>query len=139
MHCHVIAEDHPSMMALLGFMPRLANTTKFEHAIFENTYDAILSTWNFTTSFGWDFPMLATAAHKLGRYDDVLRFLLYPDFGFDDVGMPAGGSRVPTPYLPSSGSLLMAVGLMVRDWNEQGAVLHPPEDWGVQYEGFPLG
>lgn len=103
------------MAALLGFMPWVANATHFEVDTFENTMQAIDKTWNFTASYGWDFPMLATAAHRLGRISQAFDFLLHPAFDFDDVGMPIGGTQVPTPYMPSSGSLLMAVAVMAAD------------------------
>ena len=43
--------------------------------------------------------------------------LLHPLFDFDDVGMPTGGTRVPRPYFPGSGSLLYAVGAIAGGWS----------------------
>jgi hypothetical protein len=128
------------MMALLGFMPWMANSTDFDRDTFANTYEAIQKTWNYTTSFGWDFPMLAVAAQKLRKTDEAFKFLLHSNFEFDDVGMPVGGSRVPTPYFPSSGSLLMTVASMVEGWmndDEDGVQRQLPDGWDVRFEGFP--
>lgn len=128
------------MMALLGFMPWISNATVFNINTFENTYEAIQATWNFTASYGWDFPMLAAAAYRLGKPDDAFAFLLDPDFEFDDVGMPVGGSQVPTPYMPGSGSLLMTVANMVHGWiDDAGSDDGPrlPDGWEIQYDGFP--
>ncbi|EEY21049.1 conserved hypothetical protein [Verticillium alfalfae VaMs.102] len=63
---------------------------------------------------------------------------LHPTFRFDDAGYPVGGTRVPTPYFPSAGSLLMAVAMMAGGWDgSEGA--HFPEAWTVAVEGFVPG
>lgn len=128
------------MSALLGFMPWIAPSTHFDTETFDNTYNAILNTWNLTQSYGWDFPMLAMAASRLGRKQEAIDLLLHPSYGFDDVGMPVGGERVPTPYLPQSGGLLMAAAVMAGVWGvdsvDQGEGSWPA-GWDVQVEGFP--
>ncbi len=47
----------------------------------------------------------------------LLNGLLHPVFEFDDVGMPSGGARVPTPYFPGAGSLLLAIAGMAAGWD----------------------
>jgi hypothetical protein len=51
------------------------------------------------------------------------------------VGMPIGGPRVPMPYFPGSGSLLMAVACLAGGWDDKdgGQFL---EGWRVEAEGF---
>lgn len=56
--------------------------------------------------------MLAMAAARLGDFERAVDFLLNPNFEFDDVAMPLGGSRVPPPYLTGSALLLMAVAMI---------------------------
>ena len=80
--------------------------------------------------------------------ESSIELLLHPDFQFDDVGMPIGGVRVPTPYFPASGGLLTAVGVMVAGWKEDGdgdadgvveeggGMPRWPEGWKVEAEGF---
>ncbi|KIJ37743.1 hypothetical protein M422DRAFT_177695, partial [Sphaerobolus stellatus SS14] len=66
-------------------------------------------------------------------------WLLHDLFQFDDVGMPVGGSRVPTPYFPAGGSLLYAVGMMAEGWDGSGeGVAAPgfPKGWVVRVEGI---
>lgn len=48
--------------------------------------------------------MLAMSAARIGDPTQAIDFLLHPLFQFDDVGMPIGGVRVPTPYFPGSGN-----------------------------------
>jgi len=124
--------DHPSMAMIYGF---ISPPPDFNLTIMNNTMNKIYQTWNYTDSFGWDFPMLAMTAAKLGDYDRAVDFLLNPNFQFDDVGMQIGGARVPTPYFPGSTSLLMAVAMMAAGWKEDPGVKFP-QDWKVQVESF---
>ena len=77
--------------------------------------------------FSWDSGILALAAarHSTVVSNTTTRdtlasvampSLLHPLFDFDDVGMPTGGTRVPRPYFPGSGSLLYAVGAIAGGW-----------------------
>ncbi|ETI23379.1 hypothetical protein G647_05180 [Cladophialophora carrionii CBS 160.54] len=127
-----LTSDHPSMAMINGF---IRPPPDFNLTIFNNTMNRIYQTWKWTESFGWDFPMVAMAAARLGDFDRAVDFLLQPNFPFDDVGMPIGGTRVPTPYFPGSTSLLMAVAMMAGGWKDAPG-LKFPADWDVQAEGF---
>ena len=82
--------------------------------------------------------MLAMSAARLGDVEKALDWLLHPLFKFDDVGMPIGGVRVPTPYFPGAGSLLYAIAMMAAGWDgSQGAAPgFPTEGWEVRTEGL---
>lgn len=82
--------------------------------------------------------MLAMSAARLGEPEEAIEWLLHPLLQFDDVGMPIGGVRVPTPYFPASGALLLALGMMSAGWeNSTGpAPGFPTEGWTVQIEGL---
>jgi hypothetical protein len=84
--------------------------------------------------------MLAMSAARLGMPDEAIDWLLHPLFQFDDVGMPIGGVRVPTPYFPGSGSLLYAVGMMAAGWDDQNLPKQQapgfPNNWTVKVEGI---
>jgi len=127
-----LTSDHQTMAMIYGF---ISPPPDFNLTIFNNTMNRISQTWNFTESFGWDFPMLAMAAVRLRDYDRAVDFLLHPAFQFDDVGMPIGGARVPSPYFPGSTSLLMAVALMSGGWRDTPGIKFPGE-WEVHAEGF---
>ncbi|KAJ3903009.1 hypothetical protein F5879DRAFT_1010639 [Lentinula edodes] len=113
--------DHPSLVGL--------------HGIAKVTMEEVWARWNFSNCWGWDFPMLAIKA---------IEWLLHPLFQFDDVGMPIGGVRVPTPYFPGSNTLLCATAMMAQGWNgsdekerEGGkAPGFPRAGWNVSVEGL---
>jgi hypothetical protein len=78
------------------------------------------------------------SAARLGETEQAVDFLLHPDFQFDDVGMPVGGVRVPTPYFTGTGALLLATAMMAEGWD--GSVGHAPgfpaSGWNVTAEGL---
>ncbi len=81
--------------------------------------------------------MLAMNAAKLNNTDQAVDWLLDPLFAFDDIGMPIGGVRVPTPYFPGSGALLYAVALMAQGWDgSTGSAPGFPSNWNVRAEGL---
>lgn len=84
--------------------------------------------------------MLAMSAARNGFHSEAIDFLLHPEFQFDDIGMPIGGTRVPTPYFPGSGSLLYAVAMMAKGWdgNREGHIApgFPANGWRVRVEGL---
>jgi hypothetical protein len=124
--------DHPAMIGIHGLLPPTpdVNTT-----IVSNTATKISEIWDFANLFGWDFPMLAMNAARLGRRDQAIKYLLDANFAFDDVGMPIGGPRVPTPYFPGSSSLLLAMACLAGGWDGDGGS-HFPKGWRVESEGF---
>lgn len=125
-------EDHPSLLGLNGWLPP---DSRLNHTIFNATVSKVYETWNFTRSYGWDFPLLALTAARMGDAEKAIEWLLHSDFAFDEVGMPVGGVRVPTPYFPAAGGLLLAVGMMVGGWDGREGMVFP-EAWGVEVEGF---
>ncbi|KUJ23340.1 uncharacterized protein LY89DRAFT_606147 [Mollisia scopiformis] len=128
--------DHPAMTGIYGLLPPLS-IPSFNLTIMSNTASKIASIWDFSQLFGWDFPMLAMNAAKLGEPDKAVGYLLDPNFVFDGVGMPVGGPRVATPYMPGSGSLLLAVAMMAGGWDGMSeGVSAWPEGWVVRSEGF---
>ncbi|KAF2105958.1 Six-hairpin glycosidase-like protein [Lophiotrema nucula] len=126
------AEDHPGLLGLYGWLPpdsRLNLTT------FNATVDKVYQSWNFTYSYGWDFPLLALTAARMGDPEQAVDWLLDPNNAFDEVGMPVGGARVATPYFPAAAGLLLAVGMMAGGWDGlEGPIF--PEAWDVEVEGF---
>ncbi|KAF1843713.1 uncharacterized protein K460DRAFT_287797 [Cucurbitaria berberidis CBS 394.84] len=128
-------EDHPGLLGIYGWLPpdpRLNMTT------FNNTIAKIHQTWNFPFSYGWDFPLLAITEARRGDAERAVQQLLDVNNAFDEVGMPVGGTRVPTPYFPSAAGLLLAVAMMAGGWDGfVGPVW--PAGWEVESEGFVRG
>jgi hypothetical protein len=147
--------DHPSFVAALGYLPG----KDVDRAAMARTLDAVLARWDLRQTWGWDWPMLAMTATRLGRPDLAVDFLLtdQKNFQFGISGMTprvhvvaddaphAAGIGVDGPgyrraaetYFPSNGSLLLAVALMVAGEGEgQPAPGFPRDGWVVRSEGI---
>ncbi|WQF81425.1 Putative six-hairpin glycosidase superfamily [Colletotrichum destructivum] len=131
-------QDHPAMAGIFGLLPPPASGPPLNRTVLENTAARIWELWDLDESFGWDFPMLAMNSLRLGDSQRAVEYLLHPTFQFDDAGYPVGGARVPTPYFPSSSSLLLAMAMMAGGW-DGGEGPHFPEGWDVVVEGFAPG
>jgi hypothetical protein len=105
-----------------------------DRAQMRRTLQAVLDHWDLRQTWGWDWPMLAMSAARLGEPALAVDFLLPKDaknFQFGVSGMTprihvlgddaphAAGSvdgpgyrRAAETYFPSNGSLLLAVGLL---------------------------
>ncbi|KAJ4982928.1 hypothetical protein SVAN01_11595 [Stagonosporopsis vannaccii] len=129
-----LTEDHPGLLGIYGWLPPDA---RFNETVFNNTIDKVHETWNFPFSYGWDFPLLAITEARRGDAERAVRWLLDENNKFDELGMPEGGTRVPTPYFPSAAGLLLAVGMMSGGWDGRERVW--PKGWGVDTEGFVKG
>ena len=79
-------------------------------------------------------------ANDLLQYNVQVVWRLLKALVFDDVGMPFGGQRAPTPYFPSSGGLLYAVAMMAAGWDQgngaTGTPGFPDKGWDVRVEGI---
>lgn len=128
--------EHPSLIGIFGMLPGDGVDT----AIAGRTFKRVLETWNFDHTWGWDFPMLAMCAARLGQPGKAVDMLMNPaaGFQFDEHGLATGG---PFPYFPSNGGLLYAVAMMAAGWKgAPGGVAAPgfPSDgsWTVKWEGL---
>ncbi|KAF3038234.1 hypothetical protein E8E11_003572 [Didymella keratinophila] len=125
-------EDHPGLLGICGWLPP---DPRFNETVFNNTIAKVHETWNFPFSYGWDFPLLAITEARRGDAERAVAQLLDVNNAFNELGMPEGGTRVPTPYFPSAAGLLLAVGMMAGGWDKkEGGVW--PEGWNVEAEGF---
>ncbi|KAJ7621325.1 hypothetical protein FB45DRAFT_992308 [Roridomyces roridus] len=102
------------------------------------TTEKVWGAWNISNVWGWDFPLLAMSAARIGEQEQAIEWLLHPLFQFDDAGMPVGGVRVPTPYFPGSGGLLYAIAMMAEGWDGSNGTApgFPAEGWNVRAEGM---
>ncbi|KAI0929444.1 hypothetical protein AcV7_005296 [Taiwanofungus camphoratus] len=129
--------SHPALVGLYGWLPQTANVSI---DIAKATAEKVWTTWNVSNLWGWDFPMLAMSAARNGDTEKAIEWLLDPFFQFDDVGMPAGGAQVPTPYFPGSGGLLYAIAMMAGGWdgNTDSAPGFPKQGWEVKAENIAV-
>ena len=125
-------EDHPGLLGICGWLPP---DPLFNETMFNNTIAKVHETWNFPFSYGWDFALLAVTEARRGDAERAVGWLLDESNAFDELGMPEGGTRVPTPYFPSAAGLVLAVGMMAGGWDGKEGMIWP-EGWGVEAEGF---
>jgi hypothetical protein len=148
---HAVADcpnrDHPSFAAAYGYL----GGAGVDPETMRRTLDAVANDWDLRQTWGWDWPMLAMTAWRLGERDRAFDFLLTdaPNFQFgtsgmtprlhvaDDAAPHAAGAddvpgyrRVAETYFPSNGSLLLAVALMA---NNPGVT---DKRWVIHAEGF---
>jgi hypothetical protein len=128
--------DHPSFLMALGVLPG----ADVDRATMGRTLDAVLSWWDWKTKiWGWDYPMIAMTATRLGEPEKAVGILLSegPNNHYSASGHCAQGSDLAT-YLPANGSLLTAVSLMVAGWDGGPDQPGIPKDgtWKVRAEGL---
>ena len=131
------ARDHPSVTGALGMLPGPGVDTE----TMRRSFDWIWTHWSFPDTWGWDYPLLAMCAARLGEPARAVDALLMDTP--KNVYRPNGHNHQRpglTIYLPGNGGLLAAVAMMAGGWD--GAPEKPapgfPDDgsWTVRAEGF---
>ena len=129
------AVDHPSMLAALGVLPE----GYADGATMERTLARVMSNWNWETAWGWDFPLAAMTATRLGRPDTAIAALLHPSTRNRFLANSHSYQKDSLPtYLPSNGGLLTALAMMVTEGQGADGELSFPRElgWIVRAEGF---
>jgi hypothetical protein len=131
------ARDHPSVVGALGMLPGPG----VDPPTMVRTLDWIFQHWSWPDTWGWDYPLLAMCAARLGQPDRAIDALL---LDAPKNGYRANGHNHQRPgltiYLPGNGGLLAAVAMMAAGWD--GAPARPtpgfPPDgrWQVRWEGL---
>ncbi|HEY6503074.1 MAG TPA: hypothetical protein VIZ28_03780 [Chitinophagaceae bacterium] len=129
--------DHPSVFGAWGMLPK---TKMLDPVIMKNTFDWIWDNWSWNDTWGWDFPMTAMTATRMGLPEKASDALLMPiqtntylinGHNFQDERL--------TIYLPGNGGLLIAVAMMCAGY-EGSKTINPgiPKDgtWKVKWEGL---
>ncbi|MFS2080336.1 hypothetical protein ACCD04_19035 [Telluria sp. Tellsp131] len=131
-------QDHPSFLMALGQLPGAG----VDRAVMDRTLDAVLAQWDWKAKiWGWDYPMIAMTAARLGRPETAVDVLMKT--GVPNNGYTAAGHNPNTDlpvYLPGNGALLAAVAMMAGGWDGAPAGAAPgfPHDgtWVVRAEGL---
>jgi hypothetical protein len=129
--------DHPAVLASLGVLPGPG----VDLATMSRTLQWVRENWNWPETWGWDYPMVAMTAARLGQTRFAVDALL--------VDTPknvyrANGHNHQRPgltiYLPGNGGLLYAVAMMAAGWDGAPDREAPgfPNDgsWTVRFEGL---
>ena len=105
------AIDHPLMLQIYGMLDGYGAEDIVDKDIYRNTLMKVIDVWDYSTLWGWDFAVIAMAAHKLGLDYIALEQLLInsPKNDYVESGNNRQNSRKDLPlYLPGNGSLLLA-------------------------------
>lgn len=129
--------DHPAVLGALGMYPESHLVDK---ATMSRTLHALWDLWGWDTSWGWDYPMTAMCAARLGEPQKAVDALLMPET--KNTYLP-NGHNYQSPrlrlYLPGNGGLLTAVAMMCAGWDGCDTP-NPgfPADgtWNVRWEGL---
>jgi hypothetical protein len=131
--------DHPSFLMALGQLPG----DGVDRAVMGRTLEAVLKSWDWETKiWGWDYPMVAMTAARLGEAKkavDVLMKTDGPNNKYTANGHNPQRGDLPV-YLPGNGALLAAVAMMAAGWEDAPTKDAPgfPKDgtWVVRSEGL---
>jgi hypothetical protein len=129
--------DHPAVTGAYGFLPLNA---RIDTAVMAKTFDAIMDRWQWETTWGWDYPLLAMTAARLNKPEAAINALLM------DVqkntylvnGHNYQDKRLRL-YLPGNGGLLAAVAMMAAGWDgSAGKAPGFPKNgqWNIRWEGL---
>jgi hypothetical protein len=130
--------DHPSFLAACGMLPGL----RINRAIMTRTLEKTLSEWRMDKIWGWDFPLIAMTAARLGKPETAVDalFIQSPQ----NVYLPNGHNRQAPDsglplYLPGNGGLLAAIAMMTAGWDgsDRSAPGFPDNGkWRVAWENL---
>ncbi|SMO45895.1 hypothetical protein [Gracilimonas mengyeensis] len=129
--------DHPSVLGVFGMLP----TQNVDQDMMRATLEQVMQSWDWSDTWGWDYPMTAMNAARLGEPETAINALLmdvqknrYLNNGhnYQDENL--------TIYLPGNGGLLTAVAMMAAGWEGAPDIHAPgfPQDgsWVVKYENL---
>lgn len=129
--------DHPIVTGVYGMLP---GTPALDASIMAHTFSEIMKKWNWQTTWGWDYPMLAMCAARLGDGEAAVDALLLDvqknTYLPNGHNYQDGRLRI---YLPGNGGLLTAVAMMAAGWDgSEGTNPGFPKDgkWNVKWEGL---
>jgi hypothetical protein len=129
--------DHPSVTAALGMLPGPG----VDAETMRHTLDWVWSNWNWPDTWGWDYPMLAMCAARLGEPERAVDALLL-DTPKNHYALNGQVYQRPglTIYLPANGGLLYAAAMMAAGWDgapKKNAPGFPANgQWNVRWENL---
>ena len=132
-----LTSDHMAVLAAFGFLPE---SPLFDAGVMKNTLEWVCANWNWDQTWGWDFPVTAMNATRLGEPQTAVDALLKDCR--TNTYLPNGHNYQNEQlrcYLPGNGGLLATMALMCAGW-DGCTVSNPgfPKDglWDVRWEGL---
>ena len=127
--------DHPSHLAAYGVLPG----ERVDRPTMLRSLDKVRQDWQWSRTWGWDYPMAAMTAARVGETETAIDMLLMqvPKNRYLQNGHNWQSERLPI-YLPGNGALLTAAAMMAAGWDE-GPERHAPgfpanSRWTVRWE-----
>ena len=129
--------DHPSMLGALGVLPGEG----VDRETMRRTLFKVMKKWKWDQTWGWDYPLTAMTAARLGERKLALDALLMTTEKNRYLRNGHNWQRSNLPcYLPGNGGLLYAVAMMAGGWRGSPRRHAPgfPDDgsWTVRSEGL---
>lgn len=129
--------DHMAVLGALGILPESRLVDK---ELMKNTLHWVWDNWNWNHTWGWDYPMTAMNAARLGEPEKAVGALL---MGKRTNTYLLNGHNYQDKrlriYLPGNGGLLTAIAMMCAGWDGCD-IANPgfPKDgnWKVKWEGL---
>jgi hypothetical protein len=131
--------DHMAVLGAVGILPM---NKLIREDYMKNTLNWIWDNWNWGRTWGWDYPMTAMNAARMGEPGKAVGALLMKKRTNTYLGNGHNyqDSRLRI-YLPGNGGLLTAVAMMCAGW-DGNTVETPgfPKDgkWNVVWEGLSM-
>jgi hypothetical protein len=129
--------DHPTLLGAYGMLPN----AEVDIDMMRRTLEQVMTSWNWQHTWGWDFPMTAMTAARVGCPELAIKALLMDEEKniYLNNGHNYQSDRLPL-YLPGNGGLLTAVAMMAAGWDGAPDLHAPgfPQDgrWVVEFEGL---
>jgi len=129
--------DHPSMLGAFGMLPGF----KVDRSTMRRTLQKVLDGWQWDKTWGWDYPLTAMTAARLGEGHIAVDALLMKTEKNQYLPNGHNWQRANLPcYLPGNGGLLYAVAMMAGGWHRSPQKAAPgfPDDgsWRVRIENL---
>lgn len=129
--------DHMAVLGAVGILPQ---SKLVRPDYMTNTLNWVMANWNWGKTWGWDYPMTAMCAARMGQPETAVDAIMMPNrtntylvsgHNYQDARL-----RV---YLPGNGGLLTTVAMMCAGW-DGNETLNPgfPKNgkWNVAWEGL---
>lgn len=129
--------DHPIVLGAYGMLPA---SPLVDPLMMKHTFNYVRDHWRWNETWGWDFPMTAMAATRLGMPGKAVDALFMDEE--TNTYLPNGHNyqnKRLRLYLPGNGGLLAAVAMMCAGY-DGCETMNPgfPKDgtWQVKWEGL---
>ena len=132
-----LISDHPAVLGAVGIFPM---SRLIDPQVMKHTQEWIWNNWNWDHTWGWDYPMVAMNAARLGVPEEAVCALLMGKR--TNTYLPNGHNYQDGRlrcYLPGNGGLLTAVAMMCAGWDgctERNPGFPKNGLWDVRWEGL---